>query len=138
MFSKRILGAAMALPAAVLIGCASNNGSSSSASAPQAAAAPAPAATQPAVPIPPDSPFAKVKTGMSMEQVSATIGPPSSQRAYATGKAWIPFHYGGDNSRVTAYYKGIGEIVYSQDSAFSSGYSVMEVDYDPTDPGFPR
>jgi hypothetical protein len=137
MFSKRMLCAAIVLPASVLIGCASTNSSGSSAAAPQAAAAPAPA-TQPAVPIPPDSPFAKVKTGMSMEQVSATIGAPSSQRAYATGKAWIPFHYGGDNSRVTAYYKGIGEIVYSQDSAFSSGYSVMEVDYDPTDPGFPR
>jgi hypothetical protein len=136
MCNKRMLCGAIVFSASVLIGCASNSGSSSSAAAPQAAAAPA--ASQPAVPIPADSPFAKVKTGMSMEQVQATIGPATSQHAYATGKAWIPFHYGGDNSRVTAYYKGIGEIVYSQDSAFSSGYSVLEVDYDPTDPGYPR
>ncbi len=133
MFNKRIIGAAVVLPASLLIGCSSSNSSSAS-----ARPAEAPAATAPAVPIPPDSPFAKVKNGMSMEQVQATIGPPTSQHAYVTGKAWIPFHYGGDNSRVTAYYKGIGEIVYSQDSAFTSGYSVMEVDYDPTDPGFPR
>lgn len=135
MLNKRTLCAAFVLPASLLIGCSSSNSDKSSSTASKAAEAPE---TKPSVPIPADSPFAKVKTGMSMEQVQATIGPPTSQHAYATGKAWIPFHYGGDNSRVTAYYKGIGEIVYSQDSAFTSGYSVLEVDYDPTDPGFPR
>ncbi len=134
MFNKRTLCAAFVLPASLLIGCSSSNSDkSSSASKPEETAT-----TQPAVPIPADSPFAKVKNGMSMEQVQATIGQPTSQHHYVTGKAWIPFHYGGDNSRITFYYKGIGEIVFSQDSAFTSGFSVMEVDYDPTEPGFPR
>jgi hypothetical protein len=131
MFIRRILCAAVVLPASLLIGCSSGNSSGGSSAAP--------AATQPAaVPIPPDSPFAKVKNGMSMEQVDATIGPPTTRREYQTGKGWIPYHFGGDNRRITGYYKGIGTITFSSDSQFSSGYSVMEVDYDPTEPGYPK
>jgi len=133
MVRKRTLCAAIVLPASLLIGCSSGNSSGGSSAAP--------AATQPAaVPIPADSPFAKVKNGMSKEQVEATIGPASAQREYQTGKAWIPYHFGGDNRRIKAYYKGIGTITYSSDSQFSSGYSVMEdgVEYDPTEPGYPK
>jgi hypothetical protein len=89
-------------------------------------------------PIPPDSPFAKVKVGMGSDEVFATIGQPTSMTSYATGKAWIPFHYGGDNARSVAHYKGIGSITFSQNHAFTSGMSVMRIDYDPSDPGFER
>jgi hypothetical protein len=133
MLNRRLLIAAVLLPASLSIGCSSSNSSTASSTT-----APAAAPAAPAVPIPADSPFAKVKTGMSMEQVTATIGAPTSQRFYQTGKAWIPFHYGGDNTRQAAYYKGQGVITYSQDSAFSSGYSVYEVDYDPTEQGYPK
>ena len=114
----------------VLAGCHNSSSSSDSSK-------PAVAESQPAkVPIPADSPFAKIKEGMSPEEVSSLIGPPTSQGAYATGKAFIPFHYGGDNSRRIFRYKGIGTIIFSQNSSFSSGYSVMEVDYDPNEKGF--
>jgi hypothetical protein len=112
----------------VLVGC---HNSSSSTDSKQVAE------SQPAkVPIPADSPFAKVKEGMSPEEVSSLIGPPTSQGAYATGKAFIPFHYGGDNSRRIFRYKGMGTIIFSQNSSFSSGYSAIEVNYDPNEKGF--
>jgi hypothetical protein len=117
----------------VVFGC----GSKGSDSTPAAQSV---AETEPAkVPIPADSPFAKIKEGMGSDEVYATIGQPTSPpTAYVTGKAFIPFHYGGDNSRMIAHYKGIGSITFSQNHAFTSGMSVMSVDYDPTDPGFSR
>jgi hypothetical protein len=110
------------------IGCASGGDSSSAATTEEVEA--------PKIPIPADSPFAKIKEGMSSQEVVATIGPPTTSGGYQTGKAWIPFHYGGDNYRVDAHYKGIGWITYSSDSTFTSGMSVIEIHYDPTDPGF--
>jgi hypothetical protein len=112
----------------VLVGCSNN----SSPSAKQEVAESQPAK----IPIPPDSPFAKIKEGMSTDEVASLIGQPTSRGAYATGKSFIPFHYGGDNSRQIFRYKGIGTIIFSQNSAFASGYSVMEVNYDPNEKGF--
>jgi hypothetical protein len=139
MNRQRITASAMLLAAVAFSGCSSSGSSSStSSSAPQQTAdAPAPA-TQPSRPIPPDSPFAKVHEGEGSDEVFATIGQPTSMSSYITGKSFIPFHYGGDNSRMLAHYKGIGSITFSQNSAFSSGYSVMEIDYDPTDPGYSK
>lgn len=119
----------------VLVGCGSK-GSSSDQPASKAVAETEP----PKRPIPADSPFAKIKEGMSKDEVFVTIGMPTSQGAYATGKAFIPFHYGGDNYRTIARYKGIGTIIFSQDSRFTSGMSVMEggITYDPDEPGFER
>ena len=98
------------------------------------------AETEPAKrPIPSDSPFAKIKEGMGFQEVYATIGPPTSEDRYITGKAFIPFHsWAGDNHRMTAHYKGIGTITFSNNSAFTSGMSVMSIDYDPAEPGFAR
>jgi hypothetical protein len=39
---------------------------------------------------------------------------------------------------MTAHYKGIGTITFSQDHAFTSRMSVISIDYDPNDPGFDR
>ena len=116
----------------VTVGC----GSKSSDSTPAAQSV---AETEPAKrPIPADSPFAKIKEGMGSDEVFATIGQPTSMSAYATGKAFIPFHYGGDNSRMLARYKGIGTITFSQNHAFTSSMSVISIDYDPDEPGFDR
>lgn len=117
----------------VLGGCASNGSSSSGSSTP-------PVAETQAVkrPIPPNSPFARIKEGMGSDEVFATIGQPTSQSSYITGKGFIPFHYGGDNARMTAHYKGEGTITFSQDHAFTSRMSVISIDYDPDEPGFER
>ena len=114
----------------VLAGC--HNSSSSSDSSKKEVAESQPVKQ----PIPADSPLAKIKEGMSTDEVVSLIGQPTSRGAYATGKAFIPFHYGGDNSRQIFRYKGVGTIVFSQNSSFSSGYSVLEINYDPNEKGF--
>jgi hypothetical protein len=88
-------------------------------------------------PIPPDSIFAKVKMGEEQNDVYAAIGQPTSVGSYITGKAWIPFHYSGsDVQRLVAHYKGVGVIYFGNDSRYTSGYSVVDISYDPTDPGY--
>lgn len=137
MISKgRCVVAALALCAAS--GCASGGSSSSSSSPKQDAPQPAPAAEAPKAPIPPDSPFAKVKLKMGSDEVYATIGKPTSEERYITGKGFIPFNFGGDKHRMTAHYKGVGTITFSSDGSFTSGMSVMSIDYDPTEPGFAK
>ena len=65
-----------------MLGCSSNSSSSSSAQE-----ADVPLVSKP---VPPDSPFAKVKVGMASDEVFATIGRPTSEDTYQTGKAFIP------------------------------------------------
>jgi hypothetical protein len=118
---------------ALFIGCGSSGGSGSST---QASNATPPSATT--RPIPPDSIFARVKMGEERDAVYADIGQPTSSGGqYQTGKAFIPFHYGGgDDMRFQAHYKGVGQITFGNDSAYTSGWSVVDVTYDPNDPGY--
>jgi hypothetical protein len=108
-------------------GCGSSGSSSTST-----------ATTQPfSTPIPPDSIFAKVHMGEERDEVFAAIGQPTSMSAYVTGKAFIPFHYSGsDDHRLVAHYKGVGVIYLGNDSAYTSGYSVVDMTYDPNEPGY--
>ncbi|MBM4335883.1 MAG: SH3 domain-containing protein [Deltaproteobacteria bacterium] len=111
-----------------------------------AAAAPAPApsapakaeksAKAPAKPAPPGSKLAKVTNGMSEAQVIEILGAPTSQQNYMTGKAWIPYYYGSDTSRLDYRYKGVGIVVFSR-SRYSGGTKVIRVDYDPSEDGLP-
>jgi hypothetical protein len=61
----------------------------------------------------PGSKFAKIQVGMHSKQVTDLIGLPTDQKMYMTGKAWIPFHFGGDNSRTEYHYKGEGVLTFS-------------------------
>ena len=118
----------------MFIGCSSSGSSDTSSSSSSTTQA---AASQPAIPIPPDSPFARVKVGEDLQQVFADIGHPTSQYSYITGKSFIPFHFSGsDDHRMDAHYKGMGVITFSNDSAYSSGMSVLEIDYNPKETGF--
>jgi len=112
-------------------GCGSSSSSSS-----DSTTTVSPATTEAA--IPPDSIFAKVKVGEERDQVFAIIGQPNSMSGpYQTGKAFIPFHYGGgDDMRMAAHYKGVGIITFGNDSAYTSGYSVVDIHYDPSEPGY--
>src|SRR3546814_19416587 len=47
----------------------------------------------------PDSKFTELKIGMPMKQVTDLIGEPTDQGAYVTGKAFIPFFFGGAKYR---------------------------------------
>ncbi|HSD36195.1 MAG TPA: hypothetical protein VLC92_01735 [Rhodocyclaceae bacterium] len=61
----------------------------------------------------PGSKFGKLKIGMSMKQVADLIGQPSDQGAYVTGKAFIPFYFGGDRHRYEAVYKNTGRLIFA-------------------------
>lgn len=60
-----------------------------------------------------NSKFTQLKIGMGMKQVSDLIGQPTDQGAYMTGKAWIPFYFGGDRHRYEATYKGQGRLIFA-------------------------
>jgi hypothetical protein len=115
-------------------GCHSGGGDSTTQASSDNSVPPS-AATRP---IPPDSIFAKVKMGEERDAVYAEIGQPTSTGSpYQTGKAFIPFHYGGgDDMRFQAHYKGVGQITFGNDSSYTSGWSVDDVTYDPSDPGY--
>jgi hypothetical protein len=75
--------------------------------------------------------------GMSENEVTVTIGPPTTFDTYQTPKAYLPFPFNGsDTARKISHYKGVGRITYSQDSAYASRFSVIGIDYDPSEPGF--
>lgn len=94
---------------------------------------------KPKRPIPADSPFALVKEGMGSDEVFTKIGQPTSQSHYVTGKAWIPFHFSGsDTHRMAAHYKGLGIITFGNDSAYTSGMSVVDIEYDPNETGYEK
>ncbi|HEY8538678.1 MAG TPA: hypothetical protein VIL28_07405 [Steroidobacteraceae bacterium] len=108
--------------------------------APVAAAAPAApaAAAAPAAPAAAGKGFSVVKEGMSKEEVEALIGVPTAVTSHITGKAWRPFNFkGSDTHRIIALYKGVGRIIYSNSSAYTSTYRVMEIIEDPSESGYP-
>jgi len=61
----------------------------------------------------PGSRFNKIKLGMGMKEVTDLIGQPTDQGAYVTGKAFVPFYFGGDRYRHELLYKGMGRLVFA-------------------------
>lgn len=59
---------------------------------------------------PADSPFGKLKIGMSYEEVIAIVGKPTNQHDFCTGKHRIPFYFGDDRARTEAFFKGQGKL----------------------------
>lgn len=141
MNSKWILAIGMTAMMLLSIGCSGGQNTTTPQTeaeikaAEEAANAEAAAAAIP-VPIPATSPFAKIKYGMDQQEVYSILGQPTSQGAYVTGKAWIPFYFGGDKTRQIARYKGEGYIVFSQNHSFTSSNSVQTIYYDPNENGF--
>jgi len=83
-------------------------------------------------------PLSTVKKGMSMQEVYDLVGPPTATTTYQTGKAWIPFNFRGrDSVRTVALYKGQGRVVFSNQSNYSSGWRVMEVQLNKNESGYP-
>ncbi len=82
--------------------------------------------------IPPDSPFAKISIGMSMQHVFDLIGRPTDIKYFMTGKSFIPFYHGSDSVRAEALYKGLGRIIFTGRSA----KTVYRIVYDPNESGY--
>jgi len=109
----------------------SNSSASSSSSSAAAAPAPAPASTGRGAGL------ESIKVGMSMQEVYDLVGQPTATTTHQTGKAWIPFNYGGkDLARTHLLYKGKGRVICSHD-AYSSVSRVQEVIIDPEETGYP-
>jgi hypothetical protein len=89
-------------------------------------------------PPPAGSPLAKVQTGMSAREVENLIGPPSDEKQYITGKAFIPWYFGPDRSRIAYYYKGQGRVVFAGGSIGNMTGKVTRVEYDPSESGHAR
>jgi len=72
------------------------------------------------------SKFAKLKIGMTIDEVFRLIGMPSGQSQYPTGKTHIPFYHGADRWRQEAIYNGHGRLVFSQQGGWgASGYNLI-------------
>ena len=69
----------------------------------------------------PGSRFAKLKIGMSMQDVHALIKAPDDMTRHETGKRWIPFYFGNDSQRVLTYYAGEGCLSYTGGNVFGAG-----------------
>src|SRR5262245_14411915 len=95
------------------------------------------AAAEAKLPPPPaGTKLSKVQVGMTEPQVAAIMGVPDDSKAYITGKAFIPFYYGPDQSRFACYYKGQGRIIFSGGNAWGAGRGkVVQVEYDPNEDG---
>ena len=111
--------AAVVVMLAAPIGCAPQ-----SARVPQAAA-------------PASGPLAAVRPGMDAAQVQRLVGAPTSERPFITGKAFVPWYFGPDRTRTAYYYKGQGRVIFSGDPV-NANSRVVEVQFDPSEPGFRR
>ena len=83
------------------------------------------------------STFSKVKVGMYSKQVTDLIGAPTDQKSYQTGKAFIPFHFGGDNYRTEYHYKGEGTLTFSGGGMGDVGsLKLIKINPDPSESGY--
>lgn len=85
------------------------------------------------------SKFKSLQIGMSMRQATDIAGQPTDEGAYITGKAFIPFYFGGDRHRFELAYKGQGRLIFAGDSAWggrgSSG-NLIKIIHDAKDSGY--
>lgn len=88
----------------------------------------------------PGSPFAKLEIGMSIKQVRESIGKANQDDAecgsYFTGKAFIPFHFGGDKMRQECAYKGLGRLSFTNQSDFDDRAVLIKIEYDASEDGY--
>ncbi len=61
----------------------------------------------------PDSKFSQLQIGMTLVQVENLIGRPNDTDSRITGKQYQPFYFGGDTQRTEAFYKGEGQLTFS-------------------------
>ena len=83
------------------------------------------------------SKFTRLQIGMSSKQVTDLIGQPTDQGAYLTGKAWIPFYFGGDRHRYEMVYKGQGRLIFAGGSVGDlSGANLIWIIHNASESGY--
>jgi hypothetical protein len=84
----------------------------------------------------PGSKFTQLKIGMTRAEVYGTVGNPTDQGVYVTGKAWIPFYFGSDRYRHEAAYKGMGRLIFAGSAGFDSNAHLIWIIHNKNDTGF--
>lgn len=79
----------------------------------------------------PKSKFAKLEIGMRQIQVENLIGRPDDLNSHITGKQFRPFYFGGDTQRIEAFYKGEGQLSYSNTNNFSMPDTLIRIEANP-------
>ena len=84
----------------------------------------------------PTSKFAKLRIGMGQRQVEDLIGRSDDEDSHITGKAFIPFFFGGDTHRLEAFYKNEGQLTYSPSHYGGSANVLMRIEVNTKATGF--
>jgi hypothetical protein len=84
----------------------------------------------------PGSKFSQLKIGMPMKQVMDIVGQPTDQGAYVTGKAFIPFFFGGDRYRHELVYKGQGRLIFAGSAGFDTSASLIWIIHSAAEQGY--
>lgn len=88
----------------------------------------------------PGSIFEKLEIGMSQKQVEDIVGSKRQDGAecgsYMTGKSFIPFHFGGDKVRQECAYKGLGRLVFTNQSDFDGRAVLIKIEFDASEDGY--
>ena len=84
----------------------------------------------------PRSKFAKLRIGMPMKQVTDLIGEPNDTDAHISGKAFIPFYFGGDTVRAEAFYRNEGHLTYSGSHFGGVPNRLLEIHVNPDESGY--
>jgi hypothetical protein len=83
----------------------------------------------------PGSKFDKLKIGMTLKQVENLIGPPNDTDSRITGKQYQPFYFGGDTQRTEAYYRGEGQLTFSNMHPDSAADTLIRILFNPNATG---
>lgn len=85
----------------------------------------------------PGSKFTRLQIGMPLKQVTDLIGQPSDEGTYITGKAFIPFFFGGDRHRQELVYKGQGRLIFAGGSMGDlSGANLIWIIHNANEPAY--
>lgn len=86
----------------------------------------------------PKSKFAKLRIGMTPEEVEKLIGRADDTDSHITGKVFIPFHFGGDKRRLEAFYKHEGQLTFSNTNNFIAPNALIKIEVNPKATGISK
>jgi hypothetical protein len=86
----------------------------------------------------PKSKFAKLRIGMTPEEVEKLIGRPNGTESHVTGKRFIPFHYSGDTQRLETFYKHEGQLTFTNTNNFIPPNALIKIEANPKATGISK
>lgn len=84
----------------------------------------------------PGSKFTKLQIGMGMKEATDIVGTPTDQGVYMTGKAFIPFFFGGDRHRFEVVYKGQGRLIFAGSAGFDNSAHLIWIIHSAAELGY--